>query len=191
MVNKNLLLIIVYSCSLCSDVAFAQSSIPSISHKPAFEVLKPGDTFLCIGRSAAGFDWIDGKWQPATFKPVKWLIRKEKSGTASCDLKNEKDTQYSSKDFDVWNLKRCYSYKLFGSSSEFGSYLNTGVCYESYSSRRSNGPMVQCTEFIEHKLAFVPNGEYLIQPSSANIPLESDAKNISSKFFETGSCSSM
>lgn len=190
LIPKWLSFFLLCGCFLGSTMSYGEEGVASISHQPTFEAVKPGDTFLCIGRSSTGLDWENGEWRTKTFKPTKWLVRKERAGTGLCNLSGEKDRHYSSADLETWNLRRCYSYKEFGSQTELGGLLNTNVCFESYSSNRPNGPQVQCSEHIFHEIAFVPNGEYLIQTGGVNIPPSSKGV-YDSKFIETGSCSSM
>jgi hypothetical protein len=185
----------IFSAAICglfsiNTPTIAQTSYPSESHKPNIEILKPGDTFICIGRESIGFDWVDGEWRKKNFKVDKWLIRKEESDSAACNLRDEEDKKYSFNNYESWNLRRCFSYKKFGSKQELGSFINTGVCHESYSTKSQAGPQVQCTNFIFLSLAFMPNGAFMIQTANPSIPAEAQMQ-VDSKFYEVGTCSSM
>lgn len=183
-------IILVASTYFWASIAAPQNNkIPSLQNKSAVEKIKPGSSFLCIGEKSIGFDWVNGKWENKNYKADRWIIRKEANDATACNLTDEVDESFETKNGRVWNLRRCYSFKRFGSNAELGGWLNTGICYESYSNERPEG-FVQCAGHLTQKMAFEPNGAFLTQSPHPFIPPKS-MKNIDSHFMETGSCSSM
>lgn len=180
----------VSALALSPLLAHSEIRIPSLEHNPNFEKIKSGSSFLCVGEKSVGYDWNKNKWENKTFKADRWIIRKEESDSKYCNLSGSIDINYQLSDKNpLWNLKRCYSIKRFGTSQELGGILNTDICYETYSGVKFDKVSIQCADHIFYTFAFVPNGPYLMQTSNPSIP-STDGK-VDSIFMETGVCSSM
>lgn len=167
----------------------ADTKIPSLEYSPTIEKIKPNDAFLCVGTKSAGFNWTSNKWDYASFKPSRWLIKKMPKDHESCFLSNETDQEIKSNELQITQLKRCYSIKEFGEKTELGTFLNTAVCYESYRKDMPGGVAIQCANHIFEKFAFTPNDVFILISGNPYVPPIN--KKQDSIYTETGTCSTM
>ena len=146
-----------------------------------------GATALCMGESANGYNWENGKWVRAGFKPHKYTIKKVSSIETDRSLTSPvntcssitEETDFARSD-GGYSLYRCYIISEFGEEPEWRE-----VCNEFYQDNRLYS--VTCDDFAD--ITFRPNGQFIKKSYARDIRTQSETTEKNSIFIEHGKCS--
>tara|TARA_R110002153_G_scaffold136472_1_gene286421 strand:- start:96 stop:644 length:549 start_codon:yes stop_codon:yes gene_type:complete len=145
-----------------------------------------GTTALCMGENANGYNWENGKWVRAGFKPSKYTIKKvsiETKGSLTPPYNTcssiFQETDFTGSDGE-YTLYRCYIISEFGKEPEWRE-----ECNEYYHDNKLSS--VTCDNFAN--IAFRPNGQFIRKSPYYDVRTQSETTEKSSMFIEHGECS--
>ena len=146
-----------------------------------------GQTTLCMGSDATGYDWEGGSWVRKVFAPSQFIVKKapveNENGArrpinrCKAQLANKPDKSQTNKYVE---LQRCYTFADFGTEP-----IIKEECTEFYSDGKITE--IDCPGVFT-SVTFQPNGSYIKQTKSMIVgDFEGQPKD--SMYIEVGSCS--
>lgn len=146
-----------------------------------------GQTTLCMGSDATGYDWEGGSWVRKVFAPSQFVVKKapveNENGSkrpinrCKAQLANKSDKSQTTKYVE---LQRCYTVTDFGSEP----FIKED-CTEYYSEGKITE--IECPGIFT-SVTFQPNGDY-IKRTNSMIVGDVGGEPKDSMYIEVGSCS--
>jgi hypothetical protein len=154
----------------------------------AEDFMKIGTTVLCESKESVGFNWDQGHYHRATFKPGKKYVL-TKVDRSQCPFGQfGKDMDAETKDFVAHHTQICIKAHEFGEEERPAG----DVCFESITGKPGTQltHVVSCNdELMTPNIRFAPNGFYHLAFIHEDVSKHPDKDYKDSQYVEWGVCS--
>lgn len=128
--------------------------------------LKDTYSIICNGEQSTGFNWKDGDWVKANFKPSQYVISKNSDNKCLEPLGNSQNTVFETSKFHSRSV--CLNVRGFG--EKYSAYLSE-VCDEYYSQSKNEDweITISCRRGIHGDIKLSPDGRFHASSLHSNL----------------------